>query len=209
MGRSVKRTRTARSVFQPEPRHRGRPPNSRSLMLRVSTDSSVNYMTSSNGQQRFHLENGSTYTISTAKSLPEHHWGTIYAAEWSHPESSKQCPCVIKATEFLFRRPRRGEREGYKRPRNDFEREVRAFRMMRNRNILRMYDFWEWQGRGYIAMKQMKGSLGDIVYEPAHREILNELRCDEGVLAELIRQVLSRHNLANCRSYQDWNSCIR
>jgi len=54
-----------------------------------------------------------------------------------------------------------------------------------------MYNFWEWDGRGYISMKQMKGSLGDVVYDPAHQNILDDLRYNEGMLAELVRQVYS------------------
>jgi hypothetical protein len=52
-----------------------------------------------------------------------------------------------------------------------------------------MYDYWEHEGRGFIAMKKMKGSLGDILYEPAYQHIKEVLRSNESVLAELIRQV--------------------
>ena len=57
-----------------------------------------------------------------------------------------------------------------------------------------MYDFWEWEGRGYIAMKKMKGSLGDVLYDPAQRGILNELRSNEAVLAELVKEVFTSCN---------------
>jgi hypothetical protein len=52
-----------------------------------------------------------------------------------------------------------------------------------------MYGFWEWDGRGYIALKKMKGSLGDVLYEDAYQGIVRSLRRDESILAELARQV--------------------
>jgi hypothetical protein len=138
----------------------------------------------------FHLQNGTSYTISPAESSPEHFWGTIYSAEWSHPDSRHNCTCAIKASDFLLRQPATDDhRAEYRRPRIDFEREVRTFQHTKHRNVLQMYDFWEWQGRGYIAMKKLKGSLGDVLYEPAYRDILEDLRCDEPALAELVRQV--------------------
>src|SRR5271169_2702706 len=110
------------------------------------------------GRATFHLANGSRYTISPdQKSSAEHYWGTIYFAEWYHPASSSgNCNCVIKATEFLppGKTRERDLRTEYRRPKQDFEREVIAFRRMDHGNVLRMYDFWEWDGRGYISMKR-------------------------------------------------------
>jgi hypothetical protein len=140
----------------------------------------------------FHLQNRSSYTISPAESSPEHFWGTIYSAEWSHPDARYDCTCAIKASDFLLRQPAKDDhRAEYRRPRIDYDREVRTFQNTKHRNILQMYDFWEWEGRGYIAMKKLKGSLGDVLYERAYRDILDDLRCDEPVLAELVRQVRS------------------
>jgi serine/threonine protein kinase len=73
----------------------------------------------------------------------------------------------------------------------DFEREVATFETTGHGNVLKMYDFWEWDGSGFIAMKRMTGSVGDLVYESVYREILDALRNDERVLAELFRQVLT------------------
>jgi serine/threonine protein kinase len=138
----------------------------------------------------FHLASGSSYTITPAESSPEHFWGTIYSAEWFHPDALERCTCAIKASDFLLRAGNEEDlRAEYRRPRNDFEREVRTFQNTKHPNILEMYDHWEWDGRGYIAMKKMKGSLGDVIYEPALRTLLNELRSNEAVLAELLRQV--------------------
>lgn len=138
----------------------------------------------------FHLPNGNSYTISPADSSPEHFWGTIYSAEWCHPESLRQCTCAIKASDFIMQTSgEEDKRKEYRRPRVDFEREVRTFMSARHRNVLQMYDFWEWDGRGYIAMKKLKGSLGDILYEAEHYHILQGIRRDETVLAELVRQV--------------------
>jgi hypothetical protein len=80
-------------------------------------------------------------------------------------------------------------RKEYRRPRVDFEREVRTFQNTRHRNVLQMYDFWEWERIGYIAMKKLKGSLGDILYEPEYYHLLQGIRRDETILAELVRQV--------------------
>jgi hypothetical protein len=143
------------------------------------------------GYQVFHLSDGAEYTVFPAQSVPEHHWGTIYAAEWSHPASCIRCRCVVKATQFLLRRRNTGSSIAYRRPRTDFEREIKAFQLTRHKNVLQMYNFWEWDGRGYISMKQMKGSLGDVVYDPAHQNILDDLRYNESMLAELVRQVYS------------------
>src|SRR5579859_7778121 len=153
---------------------------------------------SDNGKRlTFHLPNGSSYTISPADSSPEHFWGTIYSAEWSHPSAVRNCTCAIKASDFILQTSE-GEdaRKEYRRPRVDFEREVRTFQNTKHRNVLQMYDFWEWDGRGYIAMKKLKGSLGDILYEPEYHDLLQGIRQDETVLAELIRQVtlLARPN---------------
>ena len=138
----------------------------------------------------FRLPNGNSYTISPADSSPEHFWGTIYSAEWYHPEAVRNCTCAIKASDFILQTSE-GEdaRKEYRRPRVDFEREVRTFQNTTHRNVLRMYDFWEWEGRGYIAMKKLKGSLGDILYEAEYYDLLQGIRRDETVLAELVRQV--------------------
>lgn len=152
----------------------------------------------SDGGERltFHLPNGNSYTISPADSSPEHFWGTIYSAEWSHPESVRNCTCAIKASDFIMQTSSSGgedTRKEYRRPRVDFEREVRTFQNTRHHNVLQMYDFWEWDGRGYIAMKKLKGSLGDILYESEYYHLLQEIRRDETILAELVRQVPSPH----------------
>jgi len=80
-------------------------------------------------------------------------------------------------------------RAEYRRPRRDFEREVKAFQSTEHKNVLKMYDFWESEGKGYIAMKKMKGSLGDIIYESEYQDIAEELRTNESALAELVREV--------------------
>lgn len=191
MGRAPRSLRYMRQASSPLPRRRGRPPKSRRPTSPLDNPGfTVNCVTTPDDRcQTFHLSNGAIYTILPVQSSPEHHWGTIHAAEWNHPESKNGCLCVIKATEFLLRRRIKGEGIEYRRPRNDFEREIRAFQMTRHRNILRMYDFWEWEGRGYISMKLMKGSLGDVVYDPAYVQILDGLRHDEAAIAELVRQV--------------------
>ena len=192
-----------RSRQTPSPR-RGTPYSTKSRASRSSTSSAqsfapstgveksqVNCEYSPDGERMtFHLPTGTSYTITPAESSPEHFWGTIYSAEWSHPDASQQCICAIKASDFQLRQGDGNDlRAEYRRPRTDFEREVRTFQNTRHRNVLEMYDFWEWEGRGYIALKKMKGSLGDVLYESAHRSILNELRSNEAVLAELLRQV--------------------
>jgi serine/threonine protein kinase len=100
------------------------------------------------------------------------------------------CNCAIKASDFQLPQSKADDtRAEYRRPRNDFDREVRAFLSTSHINILRMYGYWEWDGRGYIALKKMKGSLGDILYEYAYRGIVQSLRLDESVLADLALQV--------------------
>src|SRR5947207_4997186 len=167
----------------------------------------------SDGRTTFHLTNGFRYTISpTQKSSGEHHWGTIYFADCELPASKGlTCHCAIKATEFIRRgRPSRADngRAAYRRPRQDFEREVIAFQRMMHGNVLSMHHFWEWNGTGYIAMKKMNGSLGDLIYEPVYREILDTLRHDETILAELFRQVSLCTMDLNRRYYPDCNIFI-
>ena len=121
---------------------------------------------------------------------------------------------MIKASDFLLRKTEQGDgdsRAEYRRPRRDYEREVQAFQTTSHRNVVEMYDFWEWEGTGYIAMKKMKGSLGDILYEPAYRPILELLRSDESILAELVRQVFipSASNGGDCRFWKDWITFTR
>jgi hypothetical protein len=187
---------------------RGRAPNSsiRPLGPAESTANNplLNCEYSSSGERlTFFLRNGASYTISPAESSPEHFWGTIYSAEWSHPESRSNCTCAIKASDFLLRQKKEcgDARAEYRRPRQDYEREVRTFQATKHCNVMEMHDFWEWEGRGYIAMKKMKGSLGDVLYESDHRDILHLLRSNESVLAELVRQVPlsspSLHNAVN------------
>jgi hypothetical protein len=152
----------------------------------------VNCVTSQDDSyQVFHLSNGATYTLFPTQSTPEHHWGAIHVAEWRLSGSPTSYPCVIKASEFLLRRRNKSAKSEYRRPRNDFDREIKAFQLTRHKNVLRMYDFWEWRGRGYLSMKQMKGSLGDMVYDPTYTDILAGLRLCEGAMAELVRQVIS------------------
>ena len=158
-------------------------------------------------QLTFHICNGSFYTISPADSSPEHFWGTIYSAEWTPPDSGKTYTCVIKASDFLL--DRRGGKEDrraeYRRPRQDFEREVRAFQLTQHKNLLKMYDFWESDGKGYIAMKKMKGSLGDVIYECEYQDIVEELRSNESILAELVREVYNPVvRYTNSRFCSDW-----
>lgn len=171
---------------------RGAPPPTSTASVPPSTQgSSVRCEYSDDGERlTFHLQNDNSYTISPADSSPEHFWGTIYSAEWSHPRALRNCTCAIKASDFILQTSE-GEdsRREYRRPRVDFEREVRTFQNTKHRNVLQMYDFWEWDGRGYIAMKKLKGSLGDILYEAEYYDLLQGIRQDETVLAELVRQV--------------------
>jgi serine/threonine protein kinase len=142
------------------------------------------------GRLIFHLPNGNSYTISPTDSSPEHFWGTIYSAEWHHAKLMKSCTCAIKASDFILQTSD-GEdpRKEYRRPRLHFEREVRTFQNTKHHNVLQMYDFWEWEGRGYIAMEKLKGSLGDILYEAEYFDLLQRIRRDKTILAELVRQV--------------------
>jgi len=175
------------------PKPRGRPSKPSVTPPRTVDNPLMNCESSPDGERlTFFLRNGSTYTISPTESSPEHFWGTIYSAEWSHPDSRTDCTCAIKASDFLLRKTGVGNdsRAEYRRPRQDYDREVRTFQTTRHQNVVEMYDFWEWEGRGYIAMKKLKGSLGDVLYEPACRSILELLRSDECILAELVRQVL-------------------
>lgn len=194
MGRSTRCAAAVRKAPYARPRPRGRPPRSSktSVTPAATVDNSLlNCESSADGERlTFHLRNKTSYTISSAESSPEHFWGTIYSAEWFHPHSGRDWTCAIKASDFLLRRGESNDaRAEYRRPRQDFDREVRTFQSTNHRNVLRMYDFWEWEGKGYIAMKKMKGSLGDILYEPGYRDIVEVLRSDESVLAELVRQV--------------------
>jgi hypothetical protein len=156
-----------------------------------TTASLVNCEYSSDGTRlTFHLGSHESYTITPADSSPEHFWGTIYSAEWRHPDHPKTCNCAIKASDFQLLQSKADDtRAEYRRPRNDFDREVRTFQSTKHRNVLQMYGFWEWDGRGYIALKKMKGSLGDVLYEDAYQDIVRSLRRDESILAELARQV--------------------
>jgi len=176
--------------------------------------SPVNCEVSEDGERvTFTLDNGAHYTISSTLSTPEHFWGTIYEAEWSHPESAQTCVCVVKASDFNLEETNcEDDRAEYRRPRRDFEREVSTFLSSSHRNIVNMYDYWEWNGRGYIAMKKMNGSLGDIVYDPTYRDLLDDLRSNEPILAELLRQVRPPPNFlltqTNCpRFCQAWHIC--
>ena len=197
MGRSTRcATRTRKAPYS-QPKRRGRPPRSSQATFTSapSVDASLlNCAISPDGERlTFYLRNRTSYTISPADSSPEHFWGTIYSAEWYHPDSGREWTCAIKASDFLLRKGQQSNdtRAEYRRPRQDFDREVRTFQLTNHPNVLEMYDFWEWDGRGYIAMKKMKGSLGDVLYESAYRDIVQKLRSDESVMAELVRQVVA------------------
>ena len=196
MGRKPQCAAKPRNTPYSRAKPRGRPSKPSVTSTRSIDNPLMNCASSPDGERlTFFLRNGSSYTISPADSSPEHFWGTIYSAEWSHPESQKDCTCAIKASDFLLRQQKEegnDSRAEYRRPRQDYDREVRTFQATRHRNVVEMYDFWEWEGRGYIAMKKLKGSLGDVLYEPAYRSILELLRSDECILAELARQVLFR-----------------
>jgi hypothetical protein len=151
----------------------------------------------------FHLPNGNSYTISPAESSPEHFWGIIYSAEWHPPELMKRT-CAIKASDFISETSNLNEddaRKEYRRPRLYFEREVRAFQETKHQNVLQMYDFWEWEGRGFIAMEKLKGSLGDILYEAEYFDLLRGIRRDKTILAELVRQVFICIDFIDNRSW--------
>jgi len=192
MGRLPQSAAKPRNTPYSRQKPRGRPSKSSVTPSRSVDNPLMNCECSPDGERlTFVLRNGSTYTISPAESSPEHFWGTIYSAEWKHPNAREDCTCAIKASDFLLRQKEGNDsRAEYRRPRQDYEREVQAFQMTRHRNVVEMHDFWEWEGRGYIAMKKLKGSLGDVLYEPAYRRILDLLRSDECILAELLRQVL-------------------
>ena len=194
MGRSIRCPRGRRTTPYTRKNNNSRtsPPSLPSPGTSRSPDRSlVNCEYSPHQEQlTFHFCNGSSYTISPADSSPEHFWGTIYSAEWCPPESRQTYTCVIKASDFLLdRRKNNDMRAEYRRPRRDFEREVKAFQSTEHKNVLKMYDFWESEGKGYIAMKKMKGSLGDIIYESEYQDIAEELRTNESALAELVREV--------------------
>jgi hypothetical protein len=196
MGRSTRCRAEIRKPPYSTQRPRGRPPRAARISNTTAATidgSLLNCESSADGERlTFHLRNNTSYTISPAVSSPEHFWGTIYSAEWFHPHSGRISNCAIKASDFLLRQTDTDDsRAEYRRPRRDFDREVRTFQIMKHRNVLRMYDFWEWKGKGYIAMKRMKGSLGDILYESEYRDIVDVLRSNESVLAELARQVNS------------------
>lgn len=191
MGRQPQCAAKQRNTPYSRQKPRGRSSKSSATQTRSVDNPLLNCEFSLDGERlTFFLRNGSIYTISPAESSPEHFWGTIYSAEWTHPDSREDCTCAIKASDFLLRQNEgHDSRAEYRRPRQDYDREVQTFQMTRHRNVVEMYDFWEWEGRGYIAMKKMKGSLGDILYEPAFGRILELLRSDECILAELVRQV--------------------
>src|ERR1700721_1219631 len=175
MGRQ---SRPSKKSIPPSPysKRRDSPQRGPSHVLRDSRF--INVTSRANeGKLEFNFLNGTCYTIPLdQQSSPEYYWGTIYFAEWHHLPSGNKAPCVIKATEFLPKGRTRGIKESgteYRRPKIDFENEIMAFQKMDHQNVLRMYDFWEWEGRGYIAMKKMIGSLGDLVYESVYRSILD------------------------------------
>jgi hypothetical protein len=199
MGRTPRCAAATKRTPYSRPKPRGRPPRSSQTIYRTpatSVDASLlNCESSPDGERlTFHLHNRTSYTISPAESSPEHFWGTIYSAEWFHPDSGQNWTCAIKASDFLLRQEDDNDsRAEYRRPRQDFDREVRTFQSTKHKNVLEMYGFWEWEAKGYIAMKKMKGSLGDVLYESAYQNIVKELRWEERVLAELVRQVPSRN----------------
>ena len=192
MARCVRSTARARNAVKTS--RRGRPPRVPQPTLSEATAPMavlLNCEYSSDGNRlTFHLRSRESYTITPTDSSPEHFWGTIYSAEWRHLDHPKTCNCAIKASDFQLLQNRADDtRAEYRRPRIDFDREVRAFQSTKHRNVLRMYGFWEWDGRGYIALKKMKGSLGDVLYEDAYQDIVQSLRRDESILSELARQV--------------------
>ena len=194
MPRTRRGGNTPRKAPYSSPKSRSRAPKKpvSSAPPTPSIESSLLHCQYTNNRDRltFCLRNETAYTISPADVSPEHFWGTIYSAEFFHPELVHNVTCAIKASDFVL-----GHREGndsraeYRRPRQDFEREVKTFQSVKHRNVLEMYDFWEWEGKGYIAMKKMKGSLGDVLYEPAYQDIVEVLRTNESVLSELAREV--------------------
>jgi serine/threonine protein kinase len=152
----------------------------------------------------FTLENGSSYTIFPGNDSPENHWAAIYQADWIHPLSTRKNIVAIKAADFTPQSVMNDDpRAEYRRPRKDFEREVHTFLHTNHKNILKMYDYWEWEEKGYIAMKKMKGSLGDVLFDEQEYGITEELRSNESVLAELIRQVYTPSNHTNRRFFKD------
>lgn len=192
MARRARITPAARKASKTS--RKGRPPRvpEPTSPEAISTTSSLaNCEYSSDGKRlTFHLHSRESYTITPADSSPEHFWGTIYSAEWRHRDHPRACNCAIKASDFqLLQNKADDTRAEYRRPRNDFDREVRTFQSTNHRNVLHMYGFWEWDGRGYIALKKMKGSLGDVLYEDTYQGIVRSLRRDESILAELARQV--------------------
>lgn len=193
MGRLSRRAPASRQTpySRPECQVRSSWPAHSSASVASVTSQLLNCEYSSDRERlTFHLRNGMSYTISPADSSPENYWGTIYAAECRHPKSQRVCERAIKASDFVLpRRKNNDSRANYRRSRHDFEREVQTFQSTEHQNILKMYDFWEWEHRGYIAMRMMNGSLGDILFEPAYRDILQVLRTDHSVLAEMVRQV--------------------
>jgi len=196
MGRVARRVPASTKAIASQPKPRGRPPRASKPPLpetaaAAATTSLTHCEYSADGERlTFHLRSRESYTITPAHSSPEHFWGTIYSAEWRHPAYPKMCNCAIKASDFQLSQSKTNDaRAEYRRPRNDFDREVRAFQSTNHHNVLQMYGFWEWDDRGYIALKKMKGSLGDVLYERAYQDIVRALRLDETILAELARQV--------------------
>jgi len=199
MGRVARREPASAKAIISQPKPRGRPPRASKPTLpepapAAATASLTHCEYSTDGERlTFHLRSRESYTITPADSSPEHFWGTIYSAEWRHPDHPKTCNCAIKASDFQLSQSTTDDaRAEYRRPRNDFDREVRAFQFTNHHNVLQMYGFWEWDGRGYIALKKMKGSLGDVLYERTYQGIVRTLRLDESILAELARQVSFR-----------------
>src|SRR5271170_2212226 len=121
MGRQPQCAAKPRSTPYSRAKPIGRPSKPSVTPTRSVDNPLMNCESSLDGERlTFFLRNGSTYTISPAESSPEHFWGTIYSAEWSHPESRRSCTCAIKASDFLLRQQNEkgnDSRAEYRRPR--------------------------------------------------------------------------------------------
>src|SRR5436190_19364070 len=137
MGHSTRRAAAARRPPPSRLKRRHRPPETPTTPSPWIDVSLLNCEYSPDGKRlTFHLRNRSSYTISPANSSPEHFWGTIYSADWFHPDSAQDWTCAIKASDFLLGEGEQSNdlRAEYRRPRKDFEREVHTFQSTKHRN---------------------------------------------------------------------------
>ena len=106
MGRTTRSAAATRKPPNSRLKSRHRPPCSSQTPITPTTwmdTSLLNCEYSPDGERlTFHLGNRTSYTISPADSSPEHFWGTIYSADWFHPESERNWTCAIKASDFLM-----------------------------------------------------------------------------------------------------------